>query len=111
MTKAYLRAEEDIPFGARVLVRGSRAKLAPDTIANATAAPRPTWADDKIRAGQHFTAIMDDGIGQRDLHAIANGPIMDVANIYLPAGKISEAEFRARQRSILLDDRDAPQSA
>jgi len=111
MTKVYVHAEEDIPLGARILVRGTRANLAPDTIANATVAPRPSWAGKKIRAGQTFTALMDDGIGQRDLHAIANGPIMDEARIYLPAGKISEAEFRERQRSIILDDRDAPQPA
>ena len=28
-----------------------------------------------------------------DLRAIANGPIMDPNRIYLPAGRISEAEY------------------
>jgi hypothetical protein len=36
-----------------------------------------------------------------DLKAIANGGIMDVARIYLPAGKLSEAEYRARERENL----------
>lgn len=100
-----VRAIGTIPFGSRVLVRGMRATVATNDLANATAVARPSWLakGEDIRDGQHFTAIMDDGIGQRDLHAIANGPIMDVGKIYLPAGTISEAEFRQRQRSIMLD--------
>jgi hypothetical protein len=34
-----------------------------------------------------------------DLHAIASGPIMDPATIYLPAGKLSLAETKAREAS------------
>lgn len=100
-------ADEAIAFGARVLVRGRRACIAPDSIANATVVPRPAWSQsgDAIQRGEHFTAMMDDGIGNRDLKALANAPIMDAANIYLPAGKISMEEFKARQRSIILDDR------
>ena len=32
-----------------------------------------------------------------DVHAIAAGPIMDAGEIYLPAGKLSMAETRARE--------------
>jgi hypothetical protein len=32
-----------------------------------------------------------------DLHAIAAGPIMDAGEIYLPAGKLSMAETKARE--------------
>lgn len=37
------------------------------------------------------------------LKAIAAGPIMDSNALYLPAGKLSEAEFQSRQSTILLD--------
>jgi hypothetical protein len=36
-----------------------------------------------------------------NLRAIADAPIMDAANIYLPAGKLSTAETRERERRIL----------
>ena len=36
-----------------------------------------------------------------DLRAIANGPIMDPGRIYLPTGRISEAEYYDRQTKIL----------
>lgn len=35
------------------------------------------------------------------LKAIADGPLMDANRIYLPAGKLSEAEYRAREARIL----------
>lgn len=37
-----------------------------------------------------------------DLHAIAAGPIMDSNEIYLPAGKLSMAETRAREAQQIL---------
>lgn len=37
-----------------------------------------------------------------DLHALAAGPIMDVGEIYLPAGKLSMAETRAREQANIL---------
>ncbi|RXR28936.1 hypothetical protein [Sphingobium fluviale] len=42
-----------------------------------------------------------DHILPEDLKAIAAMPIMDPGRVYLPAGKISEAEYRARQARIL----------
>lgn len=37
-----------------------------------------------------------------DLHAIAAGPIMDIGEIYLPAGKLSMAETRAREAAQII---------
>lgn len=42
-----------------------------------------------------------DQILPDDLKAIAAMPIMDPGRVYLPAGKISEDEYRARQARIL----------
>ena len=42
-----------------------------------------------------------DHILPEDLKAIAEMPIMDPGRLYLPAGKLSEAEFRAREARIL----------
>lgn len=36
-----------------------------------------------------------------DLQRIANGPIMDPNRLYLPAGKLTQAEYRAREARIL----------
>lgn len=92
-------ADEPIPYGARVLVRGTRAALAAPELANATAL-RPRWMPCEsgcYRAGETIDVRMDEGLGVRDLHAIANGPLMDANLLYLPAGKISEAEYRQRE--------------
>lgn len=42
-----------------------------------------------------------DKILPDDLKAITEMPIMDPGRLYLPAGKLSEAEFRAREARIL----------
>lgn len=96
-------ADEAIPYGARVLVRGTRVALAGTALANATAVARPRWGDDKAeyRPGEIVKVRMDEGLGGRDLHAIANGPIMDANMLYLPAGKLSMAEYRERERRNL----------
>jgi hypothetical protein len=39
-----------------------------------------------------------------DLHAIAAGPIMDIGQIYLPAGKLSMEETRRREQGNILPD-------
>lgn len=89
-----------IPYGSRVLVRGTRVELAEPALANATAL-RPRYMpckSNKYRDGEHVDIKMDETIGTRDLHAIANGPIMDINYLYLPAGKLSKAEFDERER-------------
>lgn len=42
-----------------------------------------------------------------NLHAIAAGPIMDSNALYLPAGKISLAEAKAREQAAILEARHA----
>jgi hypothetical protein len=49
-------------------------------------------------------ALVGDGdtLSPDDLRRIANAPtIMDPNRIYLPAGKLSEADYRAREARIL----------
>jgi hypothetical protein len=92
-----------VPFGASVLVRGARASVAPPELANGVACAAPLWSRKKVyRDGQSFWVEMNEGLGARDLHAIANGPIMDPSEIYLPAGKLSMAETRAREAANIL---------
>lgn len=44
----------------------------------------------------------DDGsLSSRDLQTIADGGIMDPNRLYLPAGRLSEAETRAREARIM----------
>jgi hypothetical protein len=94
MKTVHCTAKGRITFGARILVRGRRAEVAEPGIANATALKPPPWTRTRFyKDGESLVAQMDDGLGSRDLHAIANGPIMDPAELYLPAGKISMAEW------------------
>lgn len=100
--KRVVTADQDMLPGDRLLVRGFRARLAGDDMANATAGELPRWCWEKVyRAGASVPVIMDTALGKRDLHAIAAGPIMDPTNLYLPAGKLSMDEFRARQHRLL----------
>ena len=100
-------ATEAIPFGAHVLCRGFRVSLAAPEIANGTARSRPLYRGDKpvYYVGQHVTVDPIEGLGARDLHALANAPIMDPCRLYLPAGKLSMTETRAREAANL--DRSA----
>ena len=106
--KVYCRAVGRIPYGARVLVRAMRAEVAGPEMANGTAQSAPSWwrGHKRYKDGESLVVAMDATIGARDLHAIANGPIMDANELYLPAGKISMAEYRERQRSILNPEGD-----
>jgi hypothetical protein len=96
-------ATETIPFGAHVLCRGFRVSLAAPEIANGTARARPLYRGDKpvYSVGGHVTVDPIEGLGDRDLHALANAPIMDPCRLYLPAGKLSMAETRAREAANL----------
>lgn len=93
-------AKERIPYGAHVLCRNFEVRLAPPEIANGIAAERPKWQQrwepDFYKAGDTMDVTPIEGLGQRDLHAMANGPIMEPLKLYLPAGKISEAEYQER---------------
>jgi hypothetical protein len=96
-------ATETIPFGAHVLCRGFQVSLSAPEIANGTARRRPLYRGDKAvyEPGQCVAVEPVEGIGRRDLHALANGPIMDPSNLYLPAGKLSMADTRAREATNL----------
>ncbi len=92
-------AKERIPYGARVLCRNFEVHLASPEVANGTARHRPSWsnpAGDFYASGDHVEVEPVVGLGQRDLQAIANGPIMEPIKLYLPAGKITEAEYQER---------------
>lgn len=92
-------AVERIPFDATVLIRIGQVSLAPAATANGTAAPRPLFPGDEAvyAIGQQVAVRMMDGLGERDLHAIAAGPLMDPGRLYLPAGMVSRAEAIARE--------------
>lgn len=107
--KKIVFASEDIPYGSRVLVRGMRASLAGDGFANAIAASGPRWLGDgeMIAAGRSFSVEMIEPHPDIDLRAIADGPIMDSNRLYLPAGKISMAEAREREKAQILPDSTA----
>ncbi len=96
-------ATEAIPFGASVLCRGFRVSLAAPEVANGTAKSRPLYGREKpvYDLGDYVAVEPIEGLGQRDLHALANGPIMDPCDLYLPAGKISLAEAKAREAANL----------
>jgi hypothetical protein len=95
--RVFPKADEPLPFGALVLVRGGRATLADESIANARVVARPSWCrETRIEAGQHFACEMLEDLTGRSLQAMADGPIMDSNRIFLPAGKISEDEWRQR---------------
>jgi hypothetical protein len=89
---------EAVPFGALVLCRGNRVWLAGPELANGTARARPVWGNDErsYRAGEFLFVDPVEGLGGRDLHAMANAPLMDANNPFLPAGKLSMAEYRQR---------------
>lgn len=45
-------------------------------------------------------AMREGRLDASALQAIADGPIMDPIRIYLPAGKLSESDWRARESRI-----------
>ena len=101
MKKVIVTAQGKIPGGALVLVRGNRAVVADSAIANGKAdRPPPLMRQRKWRDGQTLPVQMLEGLGDRCLHAIANGPIMDPASLYLPAGTISLAEAIRREKAV-----------
>ena len=91
-------ATERIPFGALVLCRGYRVSRAGSEIANGTAGERFIFPGEPAEwpEGECVKVIPIEGLGARDLHAMANAPLMDPNRLFLPAGRLSEAEYRAR---------------
>lgn len=88
-------AKQRIPYGAHVLCRGNEVSLAGPEIANGIA-DKSEWWPRAWPKGEWVKVTPIQGLGQRDLHAMANGPIMEPLRLYLPAGKISEEEYQER---------------
>lgn len=103
-------AQERIPFGALVLCRGNRIWLAEPEIANGTARSRKLWGNDKpeYKAGEFLEVDPIEGLGGRDLHTMANAPLMDANRLFLPAGKLSMADYRKRVAADVAQIDDAP---
>jgi hypothetical protein len=99
---AYCFADERIPWGALVLVRGKRCCAADAGIANGRLRERERLDQgDTCKIGAHVSVEMLDGLGSRSLHDLANGPCMNALQIYLPAGKLSMAETLERERQAM----------
>lgn len=89
-------ATEPIPVGATVLLLGGEVRLAGPEIANAVAIDDGLPSAHYLK-GQYVKVRPIEGLGERSLQAIANGPLMDPNRLYLPAGKCSEDEVRRRE--------------
>jgi len=100
--RVIVMADVPIPYGAEVLVRGCRASLAPRDLVNARVVRRPIWLGEEeiIPARRTFAVEMLDR--PRDLQALADGPIMNATGLFLPAGRISWAEAKAREDSVIV---------
>ncbi len=106
MSKLRGVATETIPFGAHVLCRAFKVSLAPPELANGTARSRSLWGGDKPQytKGEYLLVDPVEGLGERDLHAMANAPLMDANTLFLPAGKLTMEEYRARVAADLRTD-------
>jgi hypothetical protein len=95
--RLYGRATEFIPFGALVIIRGERVSLAGPELANGRAMGGNGRVEDgRFRKGATVDVEPISGLGDRDLHAMAAGPIMDPVRINLPAGKLTEEQYQER---------------
>ena len=91
------QATETIQFGQHVLCRGGDCTPAQPQIANGVARPLPSWSRTKhYEAGDFVLADAILEVGQRDVHALAQLPIMDPIHLNLPAGKLDEAAYQER---------------
>jgi len=98
-------AQEDIAFGQHVLIRQGRCFAASPEIANGIARTLPAWTRQKsYKKGDFICADAITDAGQRDVHALAQLPIMDAVHINLPAGKVPEPVYQER---LKLQFRDA----
>jgi hypothetical protein len=93
------RAKERIPYRALVLCRGGIVQLAGPELANGVA--MVGWPGTYHELGDYLAVEPVKGLGQRDLHAMANGPIMDPIRLFLPAGKLNNAQYQERLRGII----------
>jgi hypothetical protein len=102
--KRWLTARERIAWGAPVICLGGDCKAADASIANGTLLkPDFRTSRRKCQIGENVLVEMIVGLGGRSLHDLANAPCMNPLSLYLPEGKISEAELRERQRQQMRD--------
>lgn len=102
--RRHFKARERIAWGSPVLCLGIECRAADPAIANGTLLkPRFAGGRRKSNAGERVEVEMIQGLGARDLHAMANGPCLEPRTLYLPDGKISEAELAARTKRQFRD--------
>lgn len=90
-------ATAPIEFGQHVLCRGWECSPADPSVANGIARALPAFTrHTSYKKGDMLLADRIEGVGQRDVHALAAMPIMDPIRLNLPAGKLSEAEYQER---------------
>ncbi|MEO1490135.1 MAG: hypothetical protein AAFR88_11985 [Pseudomonadota bacterium] len=99
MSAKWAKARERIAWDSPVVVLGGEAKGADSSIANATLLkPDLVGRRRKCHVGEYVEIEWIEGLGERDLHAMANGPCMQPLRIYLPDGKITQDELSERER-------------
>lgn len=59
--------------------------------------------EERRRAIAEHVGTKAEDFTAADLQAIADGPIMDPSSIYLPAGRLTKAEYEARVREQFRD--------
>lgn len=102
--RRWFTATERIAWGSPVFVIGNDCKPADASHANGTLLkPDQRTTRRKCNVGENVEVEMIEGLGGRSLHDLANGPCMDPLRIYLPEGKISEAEWERRNRQMAKD--------
>lgn len=80
-----------------MLLRDNRIEPAKPELANGRVAKLPLWDRRKAYSpGEYVQVDLIEGLGARSLQAMANGPIMEPLRLFLPAGKLSEEEYRQR---------------
>lgn len=96
--KRWFTARERIAWGSPVIVLGGDCAAANVSIANGKLLKPKFTTRHKCNVGEIVDVEMIEGLGGRSLHDLANGPCMDPLRLFLPEGKISEAEWQKRQR-------------
>lgn len=102
--RRHFTARERIAWGSSVLCLGGECRAADTSIANGMLLkPNLSLGRRKCQVGETVEVELLQGLGSRDLHAMANGPCLEPRSLYLPEGKISEAELAARTRQQFRD--------
>lgn len=97
--RRWFTARERIAWGSPVFVIGSDCKAAEAAHANGTLLKLDRFTRRrKCNVGETVEVEMIVGLAGRSLQDLANGPCRDPLNLYLPEGKISEAEWQRRNR-------------